>query len=180
MTKSYLQRCLIKIQMLVPQKLNIYFQYPLFIKPLRPLKLLQFFIVCAGKYSLYTFFKLHFDVKHHPLYKFKRTYFFNLTNLLHMQKFALLARLEAKPGKELEVADFLKSALPLVQEEPDTINWYGLQIGASSFGIFDTFETEDGRKAHLEGKVAAALMAKAGALLSSPPVIEMVELLAVK
>ncbi len=97
-----------------------------------------------------------------------------------MQKFALLARLEAKPGKEQEVADFLKSALPLVQDEPDTVNWYGLQIGASTFGIFDTFETEDGRKTHLEGKVAAALMANAGTLLSSPPVIEMVELLAVK
>ncbi len=97
-----------------------------------------------------------------------------------MQKFALLARLEAKPGKEQEVADFLKSALPLVMDEPETVNWYGLQIGPSTFGIFDTFETEDGRKAHLEGKVAAALMANAGELLSTPPVIEMVELLAVK
>lgn len=97
-----------------------------------------------------------------------------------MQKFALLARLEAKPGKEQEVADFLKSALPLVMDEPATVNWYGLQLSTSTFGIFDTFETEDGRKAHLEGKVAAALMANAGELLSTPPVIEMVELLAVK
>ncbi|CAN5603438.1 antibiotic biosynthesis monooxygenase [soil metagenome] len=97
-----------------------------------------------------------------------------------MQKFALLARLEAKPGKEQEVADFLKSALPLVMDEPETVNWYALQIGPSTFGIFDTFETEDGRKAHLEGKIAAALMANADALLSTPPVIEMVELLAVK
>ncbi|NHN24342.1 antibiotic biosynthesis monooxygenase [Flavobacterium jejuense] len=97
-----------------------------------------------------------------------------------MEKFALLARLEAKPGKEKEVADFLKSALPLVLEEPDTVNWYGWQIGESTFGIFDTFETETGRKAHLEGKVAAALMAHAGELLSKEPSIEFVELLAVK
>ncbi|SHL12882.1 putative quinol monooxygenase [Flavobacterium xanthum] len=97
-----------------------------------------------------------------------------------MEKYALLARLEAKPGKEEEVAAFLKSALPLALDEPDTVNWYGWQIGASTFGIFDTFETEEGRKAHLAGKIAAALMANAGELLSKDPVIEFVDLLAVK
>lgn len=97
-----------------------------------------------------------------------------------MEKFALLARLEAKSGKEKEVAEFLKSALPLVLEEPNTVNWYGWQIGESTFGIFDTFETEAGRKEHLEGKVAAALMAHAGELLSKEPSIEFVTLLAVK
>ncbi|TDE07272.1 putative quinol monooxygenase [Flavobacterium sandaracinum] len=97
-----------------------------------------------------------------------------------MEKYALLARLEAKPGKEEEVAAFLKSALPLVLDEPDTVNWYGWQIGASTFGIFDTFETEESRKAHLAGKIAAALMANAGELLSKDPVIEFVDLLAVK
>ncbi|MBG6061677.1 quinol monooxygenase YgiN [Flavobacterium sp. CG_9.1] len=97
-----------------------------------------------------------------------------------MEKYALLARLEAKLGKEEEVAAFLKSALPLALDEPDTVNWYGWQIGASTFGIFDTFETEEGRKAHLAGRIAAALMANAGALLSKDPVIEFVELLAVK
>ena len=97
-----------------------------------------------------------------------------------MEKFALLARMEAKPGKEQDVLAFIKSALPLVQDEPDTVNWYGWQIGPSTFGIFDTFETEDGRKAHLAGKVAEALMANAGTLLSKDPVIEMVDLLAVK
>jgi quinol monooxygenase YgiN len=97
-----------------------------------------------------------------------------------MEKFALLARLEAKPGKEKEVADFLKSALPLVLDEPDTVNWYGWQIGESTFGIFDTFETETGRKAHLEGQVAAALMANAGTLLAKEPSIEFVDILAVK
>ncbi len=97
-----------------------------------------------------------------------------------MEKYALLARLEAKHGKEEEVAAFLKSALPLVLDEPDTVNWYGWQIGASTFGIFDTFETEEGRKAHLAGKIAAALMANANELLSKDPVIEFVDLLAVK
>jgi quinol monooxygenase YgiN len=97
-----------------------------------------------------------------------------------MVKLALLARLEAKPGKEQEVADFLKSALPLAQQEPDTISWYALQLGPSTFGIFDTFEHEEGRKAHLSGQIAQALMAKASELLAKDPVIEQVDLLAVK
>jgi quinol monooxygenase YgiN len=97
-----------------------------------------------------------------------------------MEKFALLARVEAKPGKENEVLEFLKSALPLAEAEPDTVRWYALKIGPSTFGIFDTFETEDGRKAHLAGKIAEALMANASALLAKDPVIEHVELLAIK
>ena len=97
-----------------------------------------------------------------------------------MEKFALLARVEAKPGKEQEVAAFLKSALPLAQTEPDTVRWYGLQIGPSTFGIFDTFETEDGRTGHLQGEIAKALMANAAELLAKDPVIEFVDLLAVK
>jgi quinol monooxygenase YgiN len=97
-----------------------------------------------------------------------------------MVKFALLARLEAKPGKEQEVEDFLKSALPLAQEEEDTVSWYALKIGPSTFGIFDTFEQEEGRQAHLSGKIAEALMEKASELLAVNPVIEQVELLAVK
>lgn len=97
-----------------------------------------------------------------------------------MEKFAILARVEAKPGKETEVLEFLKSALPLAQGEPGTIRWYALQIGPSTFGIFDTFETEEGRKAHLNGPIAAALMANASELLAKDPIIEMVDLLAVK
>jgi quinol monooxygenase YgiN len=97
-----------------------------------------------------------------------------------MEKHAILARVEAKPGKENEVLAFLKSALPLAQGEPATIRWYALQIGPSTFGIFDTFETEEGRKAHLDGPIAAALMANASDLLSKDPVIEMVDLLAIK
>ncbi len=97
-----------------------------------------------------------------------------------MVKYALLARVEAKPGKEEAVEQFLKSALPLAEEEKDTISWYALKIGPSTFGIFDTFNDEEGREAHLKGKIAAALMQHADELLASPPVIEKVELLAVK
>ena len=97
-----------------------------------------------------------------------------------MEKFALLARVEAKPGKEAVVAEFLKSALPLAEAEPATVRWYGLKINENTFGIFDTFETEDGRSAHLQGQIAAALMANAAELLTKDPVIEFVDLLAVK
>ena len=97
-----------------------------------------------------------------------------------MEKFAILARVEAKPGKEAEVLAFLKSALPLAEGEPGTVRWYALQIGPSTFGIFDSFETEEARQAHLNGPIAAALMANASALLATAPIIEMVDLLAVK
>lgn len=97
-----------------------------------------------------------------------------------MVKVALLVKLEAKPGKENEVADFLKSGLPLVQDEPKTATWYGIQLGPTSFGIFDTFPDEAGRKAHLAGKVAVALMANAPHLLAKDPQIEFVDVLAAK
>jgi quinol monooxygenase YgiN len=97
-----------------------------------------------------------------------------------MVKYAILARVEAKPGKEDAVEQFLKSALPLAEDEKDTISWYALKIGPSTFGIFDTFNEEAGREAHLNGKIAAALMQHADELLAKPPVIEKVELLAVK
>jgi quinol monooxygenase YgiN len=97
-----------------------------------------------------------------------------------MEKLALLARLEAKPGKEQEVSDFIKSALALAQNEPATIRWYALQLGPSTFGVFDTFGSEEGRQAHLGGPIAQALMAKADELLAAPPRIEQVALLAVK
>ncbi len=97
-----------------------------------------------------------------------------------MVKYALLARVEAKPGKEDAVEQFLKSALPLAEDEKETVSWYALKIGPSTFGIFDTFNDEAGREAHLNGKIAAALMQHADELLAKPPVIEKVELLAVK
>jgi quinol monooxygenase YgiN len=92
----------------------------------------------------------------------------------------LLVRLEAKPGKESEVESFLKSGLALVQEEPETTVWFAIRMGPSTFGIFDAFPDESGRNAHLNGKVAAALMAKASDLLAQPPVIEKVDVLATK
>ncbi|MFB0497266.1 quinol monooxygenase YgiN [Mucilaginibacter sp. OAE612] len=97
-----------------------------------------------------------------------------------MVKFSLLVRLEAKAGKEQELSDFLKSALPLAQQETGTVTWYALQIGPSTFGIFDSFETEAARDAHLNGPIAAALMAKAPELLSASPVIEKVDILTAK
>jgi quinol monooxygenase YgiN len=97
-----------------------------------------------------------------------------------MVKVALFVRLEAKPGKEAEVEAFLKSGLPLVQEEPATTAWFGLRLGPSTFGIFDAFPDESGRDAHLSGRVAAALMAKASDLLAQPPSIEKVDVLAAK
>ena len=97
-----------------------------------------------------------------------------------METFGILARLEAKAGKEKEVLEFLKSALPLAEGEPGTIRWYALQIGPSTFGIFDTFETEEGREAHLNGPIAAALMANASSLLAKDPILEKVDLLAIK
>lgn len=97
-----------------------------------------------------------------------------------MVKVALFVRLEAKPGKEKEVESFLMSGLPIVNEEPATTAWFGIRLGPSTFGIFDAFPDEAGRQAHLSGKVAAALMAKAGELLSEPPSIEHVDVLAAK
>jgi quinol monooxygenase YgiN len=99
-----------------------------------------------------------------------------------MTKYALYVPLKAKPGKEEEVAEFLRSALPLVDNEPGTITWYAIQEGPSAFAIFDTFDDEAGRDAHLNGKVAAALMekAKAGGLLAEPPEIFRLTILADK
>ncbi|WP_454827857.1 putative quinol monooxygenase [Paraburkholderia xenovorans] len=97
-----------------------------------------------------------------------------------MVKLALYVRLEARPGKEQEVEAFLLGGLPLVEEEPGTVAWFGLKLGPSTFGIFDAFADEGGRDAHLNGKVAAALMAKAGELFASPPSIEKVDVLAAK
>jgi quinol monooxygenase YgiN len=93
---------------------------------------------------------------------------------------ALAVKLEAKPGKEKEVEDFLKSGLAIVQDEPETTAWFAIRFGPSTFGIFDAFPAEAGRQAHLNGRVAAALMAKAGDLLATPPSIEKVDVLAAK
>ncbi len=92
----------------------------------------------------------------------------------------LLVRLEVKPGKEADVENFLRGALPLAQEEPATITWYAIRLGPSTFGIFDTFPDDSGRQAHLSGPIAAALMANASELLAQPPAIEYIDILAAK
>ncbi len=97
-----------------------------------------------------------------------------------MSKVALYVPLEAKPGKEKEVEQFLLSAVPLVQAEQGTITWFALRLGPTTFGIFDSFNDEAGRQAHLSGKVAAALVAKAPDLFAKPPEINKVDILASK
>jgi quinol monooxygenase YgiN len=91
---------------------------------------------------------------------------------------ALFVRLEAKPGKESEVAKFLRDGQGLVQQEPATTAWFGIQLGATTFAIFDAFQDDAGRDAHLSGKVAKALMEKAPELLAEPPKIEKADVLA--
>ena len=97
-----------------------------------------------------------------------------------MVKVALWVRLDAKPGKEAEVETFLRGGLPIVEQEPATVAWFAIRLGPSEFGIFDAFPDEAGRQAHLSGKVAAALMAKAPDLLAKPPSIEKIDVLAAK
>lgn len=92
----------------------------------------------------------------------------------------LLVRLEAKPGKEADVQRFLEGGLALVNAEPETTVWFAIKMGPSTFGIFDAFPTDAGRQAHLQGRVAEALMAQAADLFSEAPDIGPVEVLAVK
>ena len=95
-------------------------------------------------------------------------------------KLALFATMQAKPGKESEVAAFLQSAVSMVQAETGTLDWYALQFTADTFGIFDTFSDEKGRDAHLNGEVAKALMQKAPDLFAAGPEIKKLEILATK
>ena len=97
-----------------------------------------------------------------------------------MEKLALLAILQAKPGKEAEVEEFLKSAQPLAVQETGTTSWYALKLGPSKFGIFDTFPDEESRNAHLTGEIAKALFAKAEELFATAPEIEKPTILALK
>ncbi len=97
-----------------------------------------------------------------------------------MTNVALLVRLEAKKGKEMEVEKFLRSGLPLVENEPATTSWYAIRFGPSTFGIFDTFPDNKGREAHLSGEVAKALKQRSSELFSQPPIIEKVDVLEAK
>jgi quinol monooxygenase YgiN len=93
---------------------------------------------------------------------------------------ALFARMEAKPGKEEEVAAFLRQALQLANQEATTPTWFALRIGPSTFGVFDAFYDEAGRQNHLRGPIRKALMEKAPSMLVGPPVIEQIEILGAK
>lgn len=92
----------------------------------------------------------------------------------------LWVKLEAKPGKEADVEAFLKSGRALVDEEPETVTWFGVRLSSTTFAIFDAFAAESGREAHLSGSVAAALMEKAPELLAHAPSIEKIDVLASK
>lgn len=97
-----------------------------------------------------------------------------------MLAYSLLVRLEAKPGKENDVAAFLAQGLELANQERTTPLWFALRLGPTTFAIFDAFENEAGRQTHLAGPIAKALMANAPALLSTPPVIERADVLGAK
>ena len=95
-----------------------------------------------------------------------------------MEAIGLLVALEARPGKEVDTETFLKSAQSLALTENGTLKWYAIKLGPRKFGIFDTFASEDGRNAHLNGEIAKALGARANELFATPPQIEKVEILA--
>lgn len=92
----------------------------------------------------------------------------------------IYVRLQAKPGQEAALQQFLCDGLSLAEDEPATTAWFAIRMAPATFGIFDVFPNDAGRKAHLSGPIAAALMAKAGELLAEPPRIEQVDVLAAK
>ncbi len=97
-----------------------------------------------------------------------------------MVKLSFFVRLEAKPGKEAAVEEFLRAGQALAENEPATVAWFGVRLGPGMYAVFDAFEDEAGRQAHLSGRVAAALMAKASELFEKPPTIEKVDVIAAK
>ncbi len=97
-----------------------------------------------------------------------------------MVKLALYGSLKAKPGKEADVEAFLKQGAELARKESGTVQWFAIKEDDGQYGIFDTFEDETGREAHLNGEIAKALMAKAGELLAEPPKIHKIQVIAVK
>jgi quinol monooxygenase YgiN len=99
---------------------------------------------------------------------------------MNMVKLGFLARIVARPGKEEEVSALLSGALALAEQEPGTLAWFAIRLSKSEFGIFDAFPHEPARKAHIEGPIAAALLARADELLSEPPRIDAVDVLAAK
>ena len=92
----------------------------------------------------------------------------------------ILATTVAKLGKEAELAEFLTSALPLAEQEPDTVAWFAIKIDERTYGIFDVFDDDAGRQVHLDGPIASALMAQADELLAEPPSLMMLDVIAAK
>ena len=97
-----------------------------------------------------------------------------------MAKQAIWVMLKAKPGKEQDVESFLKTGATMSQDEPKTVTWYGVKMAEGMYGVFDTFDDEAGRDAHMNGAIAKALMAKAPELFSNEIRIEKMEILASK
>ena len=95
-------------------------------------------------------------------------------------EYALYVSIVAEPGKEAEVEEFLRSALPMAEDEPHTTTWFAFRMDETTFGIFDTFPDEAARQAHLDGEIAAALMERADDLLAEPPRIDELEVLEAK
>jgi hypothetical protein len=95
-------------------------------------------------------------------------------------KLGILALLEAKPGKGNDLGAFLESGRALAVAEKDTVTWYAFKISETEYGIFDSFETEDGRQAHLNGEIPTALGQVSGQLLAKDPQIRTVDIVAVK
>ena len=95
-------------------------------------------------------------------------------------QFGLLATLEAKPGRGDDLAEFLRSGRAIAVAETGTVTWYAFKISDTTYGIFDTFETDEARQAHLNGEIPAALGQVAPDLLASPPEIRTVDIIAVK
>jgi quinol monooxygenase YgiN len=99
---------------------------------------------------------------------------------VQMNRFGILATLQARAGKEAEVEQFLQSAQPLVELESGTTAWFAFKIGPATFGIFDTFRDDEGRSAHINGEVAKALFARAEELFVTHPQIQTADILAEK
>ena len=99
---------------------------------------------------------------------------------VQMNKVGILAPLQSRPGKEAEVEQVLQPARPLVEAETGTTAWFAFKVGPATFGIFDTFEDEEGRKAHINGEVAKALFARAEELFVTHPQIQTADILAEK
>ena len=97
-----------------------------------------------------------------------------------MAKLALYVRLIPRKGKESEVEAFLKQGAVMAQDEPETIRWFAIKEDHGAYSVFDTFDDEAGRDAHLNGEIAKALMAKADELFSEPPHISKITILAEK